>query len=358
MTTYGDAGVDLELSDLCSKIMYEASLETFQNRDCRFGEPVIQSGGFSGPIYVPELDDAFILKNSDGVGTKVEIAEKLGDHTTMAFDLIAMVVDDAAAMGAEAFAITDTLNVSELKLETIVQLAAGLTHAARRARIAVVGGEIAVLGNRINGEYVWDADGIAVLERSKQIDTSHIEPGDKIYALLEQGFRSNGFSLIRKILTKCFGEDWVNAPYHNELSWGEAVLTPSIIYTPIIVDAVGGYGEMPRVPIKGISHITGGGIPGNLARILPKGLGAHVDVEPIPPMLKLQELGEVPDEEAYRVWNMGAGMLLVCDDEEIVEIAEEYHVEAVEVGEVTDSKVITIKNNGFYKEKAELVYEV
>ena len=358
MTTYRDAGVDLDLSDLCSKIMYEASLQTFDNRDCRFGEPVIESGGFAGPIYIPELDDAYLLKNSDGVGTKVEIAEMMNNHTTMAFDLLAMICDDAAAMGAETFAITDTLNVSDLNLETIIQLAQGLVVAAHRARVAVVGGEIAVLGDRINGQYVWDADGNAILERRKIINKDLIEPGDKIYALLEQGFRSNGFSLIRRILSESLGPDWIDKPYHDELTWGEVAITPSIIYTPIIVDAMGAYGEDISCEIKGIAHVTGGGIPGNLNRALPKGLGAVLDVEPIPPMLKLQEMGNVQDDEAYRAWNMGAGMILICNDEKIIEIAESHDVDAVEVGEVTAKAEIVIKNNGFYKNEAELIYEI
>ena len=358
MVTYRDAGVDLEVSERCSRILYEAALKTFANRKGRFGEPVEALGSFSGPVYIPELKDAFLLKNSDGVGTKVEIAEKLGKHGTIAFDLLAMVCDDAAAMGAEPFAITNTLNVRELDINVIEQLAQGLVKAAECARVAVVGGELAVLGERIQGLYIWDADALAVLERSKAFRKETIKPGDRIVGLRERGFRSNGFSLIRKILQEHFGPDWVHAPYSAEKTWGEVTLMPSVIYTPVLVDAVGAYRESPKGQIKGAAHITGGGIPGNLPRCLPPGLGARVCVEPLEPMLKLQELGNVDDQEAYRVWNMGVGMLLITNDDMIFEIARRHGVEAQEVGEVIDEPKIVIENRGAFRQEKELIYEL
>jgi phosphoribosylformylglycinamidine cyclo-ligase len=358
MVTYRDAGVDLDLSEHCSRILYEAALKTFANRKGRFGEPQIAFGGFSGPVYISELKDAFLLKNSDGVGTKVEVAEKLGVHDTIAFDLLAMVCDDAAAMGAEPFAVTNTLNVRELKLEVIEQLTRGLVEAARKARVAVVGGELAVLGERVQGEYIWDADVIAVLEKSKAFHKKTIQPGDRIVGLKEQGFRSNGFSLIRKILEECFGPDWVHEPYDAKRTWGEVALTPSVIYTPLLVEAVGAYGEPPRAQVKGAAHITGGGIPGNLPRCLPQGLGARVRVEPLEPMLRLQELGSVDDREAYRVWNMGVGMLLITDDEAIFEVAYAHDVEAAVVGEIIDKPKIIIENQGVFRREKELIYAI
>ncbi len=358
MTTYKEAGVDIDLKDECSRIFYEASIKTFKNRKGRFGEPVIERGGFSGPILIDDLKDAFLLKNSDGVGTKVEIAERLKEHDTIAFDLLAMICDDAAAMGAEPFVATDTLNVSRLSLKTIEQLAEGLVAAAKRARIAVIGGEVAVLGDRINGEYIWDADVNAILEKKKILDKSSVKPGDRIIALREEGFRSNGFSLIRRILSKELGTQWPLAPYDKRRTWGKVALTPSVIYSPLIVDAVGGYGEAARAKIKGIAHITGSGIPGNLPRALPPSLGAFVDVEPLEPMLQLQEMGRVADREAYQTWNMGAGMLLICNDDAIFELADQHHVEAVVAGEIINKQKIIIRNHGFFQRGVELSYEI
>jgi phosphoribosylformylglycinamidine cyclo-ligase len=358
MAPYRESGVDLDLSGRCSRVLYEAALQTFADRKGRFGEPCVEYGGFSGPVYIPELEDAYLLKNSDGVGTKVEVAEKLGKHDTIAFDLLAMVCDDAAAMGAEPFAVTNTLNVRELNVRIIGQLARGLAEAAGRARVAVVGGELAVLGKRIEGEYIWDADCLAVLERSKAFRKDSIDPGDRIVGLREKGFRSNGFSLIRVILEERYGPDWVHAPYDAKRTWGEVALTPSVIYTPILVDAVGAYGEPPKAKIDGAAHITGGGIPGNLPRCLPKGLGARVSVEPLEPMVRLQELGDVGDREAYRVWNMGVGMLFITNDDHLFEIAHEHGVEACEVGEVIDEPKIIIENRGAFRRGKELVYEI
>jgi phosphoribosylformylglycinamidine cyclo-ligase len=357
MTRYEESGVDLELGERCSQVMYEAAVATFKSRAGRFGEPKLERGGFSGPIYIQELRDTYILKNSDGVGTKVEVAQLMGKHDTVAYDLLAMVCDDAAAMGAEPFAVTDTLNVKRLRLELVEQLASGLVKAAEAARVAVVGGEIAARGDQLNTEYIWDADCAAVLEQGKGPKRDAIKPGDRIMALRSAGFRSNGFSLIRKILEERFGERWVDRPYDSKLSWGEVALTPSLIYTPLLVDLFGGYGEEPRAEIKGAAHITGGGVPENLPRILPQGLGAYIDLEPHPPMLRLQELGGVDDREAYRVWNMGAGMVLITNDDKVFELARAHGIEAREVGEVLAEPVIRIRNRGYFQEPKELVYE-
>lgn len=357
MTTYKQVGVDIDLKDRCSEIFYEAALKTFQNRRGRFGEPLIARSAFSGPIYFKELKDAYLLKNSDGVGTKIEVAELMNKHDTIAFDLLAMVCDDAAVMGGEPFALTNTLNVSRLDLGVIEQLAAGLVKAAERARVAVVGGEVAVL-DRLQGLYIWDADVVAILERKKELKRGAIKPGDHIIGLGEQGFRSNGFTLIRKILRGRFGPRWIEKPYDAKRIWGEVALTPSIIYTPVLVEAIGAYGQQARAKIKGAAHITGGGIGGNLPRCLPEGLGAYVDIEPLEPMLKLQELGGVDDREAYRVWNMGVGMLIVTNDNAIFQVAKEHNVEAFKAGEVIDEPKIIIENKGFFKKEKQLVYEV
>jgi phosphoribosylformylglycinamidine cyclo-ligase len=334
--------------------MYEASIKTFSNRR-GFFEPLIERGGFSGPIYIRELKDAYILKCSDGVGTKVRVASQMDKHDTIAYDLLAMVCDDAACMGAEPFAVTNTLNVKKLELDLINSLASGLVKAAKSAKVAVVGGEIAELGDLLNQEYIWDADCIAVIERDKlKMKKEEPKPGDKIIALRSRGFRCNGFSLVRRIL-KRLGKDWVKKPYDSR-TWGEVVLTPSLIYTPLLVEAFGGYGEKPKVKIKKAAHITGGGIPANLRRILPEGLGAYIDIKPHEEMLALQELGKVEDREAYRVWNMGVGMLLVTNDK-IFELAKKYGIEAVKAGEVISEPVIRIKNRGFFGKEKELVYD-
>lgn len=358
MASYRDAGVDLELSKRCSQLFYEAALRTFSNRKGRFGEPEVAPGAFSGPIYVSRLEDAYLMKNSDGVGTKIEVAERLGEHESIAFDLLAMTCDDAAAVGAEPFAVTNTLNVRDLDVDRIHELAEGLVRAAQRARVAVVGGEIAVLGKRIGGEYTWDADVIAVLERGKRLDPGNVRPGDPVIGLREEGFRSNGFSLIREVLERRHGPDWVHCEYDARRTWGEAALTPSVIYTPLIVDAVGPYGEGGKASIKAAAHITGGGIPGNLPRCLPKGLGARLDVLPPEPVLRLQELGGVPDEEAYRVWNMGVGMVVVTDDERLTQLAGDYGVKAEVIGEVTDEPRVRIENRGWFQEEGELRFEL
>lgn len=359
MTTYKDSGVDQELKDKCSAIMYEAAIKTFENRKGRFGKPETARADFTGPVYISELKDAYIVKNSDGVGSKPEITERMDKYDTIAFDLFAMVCDDAVTAGAEPFAVTNTLNVRHHDLRITEQLANGMLEAARVARVAVVGGEIAELGDQLTCSYTWDADVIGLVEMHKRLTLKRdIQVGDRIVGFQHIGFRCNGYTLLRKVLAETFGKEWHKQPYDRQHTWGEIALIPSQIYTPVIVDAVGAYKEPAKVKIKGVAHITSGGIPGNLPRILPPKLGASVSVKPYEPMLALQEMGNVPDREAYMVWNMGVGMLVITNDDAIFELAKLYGVKAFIAGEVIKEPRIEIENHAFFKDEATLVFPI
>jgi phosphoribosylformylglycinamidine cyclo-ligase len=357
--------------------MYDASKMTFINRIMKFGEPVMLEGGFSGPIYIEELD-SYMLLNSDGVGTKSMVAELVGKYDTLAYDLLAMVCDDAIAVGAEPFALTNTLNVKEQNEEVTKQLAKGLVEASKEAGVAVVGGEIAELSDMMACGYMWDATVAAIVKKEKMITGEGIEPGDHIVGLASDGFRSNGMTLIRKILEKnprklgknvaqnlfaimlpFIGNKWYEMSFDENKTWGEEVLTPSRIYTPLIMSMHGRYDEEAKIELKGIAHVTGGGIPGNLSRILPGGMGANIrPPEPHKAMLRLQEIGGVDDKEAYKVWNMGLGMIVVTNH--VCRINEEslkFGITPHYLGKVTDDNCITLANKGFYKKEKELCFE-
>ncbi len=335
MSTYEDAGVNVSLGDKCSAIAYAAAKKTFAGRKGLIGEPVIDDGGFSGVL---DMGDYYLVQNDDGVGTKIAIAEKIGRFETLGYDLAAMVADDAACIGAETISITNTIDTNKLDEKTVSQMMEGLEKACLEHKIVVPGGEIAELGNMVNG-YSWNATAVGIVEKHKLINGEKIKPGDRLIGLRSPGFRSNGFSLIRHILTEKFGENWPAEKYDDIRTWGEVTLIPSMIFCSAILAMHGRYRQPAQVELKGVVHITGGGIPGNLPRILKKtGYGAKIDKLPEPDdaMKKLIEFGSVSREEAFKTWNMGVGMILVSNDvDKVIEIAATHGIEAMEIGEIT-----------------------
>lgn len=342
MGTYKESGVDVELGDRCSKIAYDAAKATFAGRKGLMGEPVSDEGGFTGIL---DMGDFYLVQNDDGVGTKIEVAERMRKFDTLGYDLLAMVVDDAICLGAEVISVTNTLDSPKLDEEMVRGLMKGLQMAALEQKIVVPGGELAELSGALNGA-VWNATAVGVVAKDRVLDGADIQVGDAIIGLKTDGIRSNGLSLARKILLDEFGEDWVDEKYDDGRTWGEVILTPSKIYHAAILNIIGRYGSPKEHSIKGIVHNTGGGIRGNLPRLLKKhGLGAKLDslIEPHGFMLKLMELGQVSLEEAYKTWNMGVGMMMVVGAEEadgVVEALSKEGVEAQVIGYVTGGEEI------------------
>ncbi|MFH1284884.1 MAG: phosphoribosylformylglycinamidine cyclo-ligase, partial [Candidatus Peregrinibacteria bacterium] len=334
MATYKESGVDIDLGDKCSAIAYQAAKNTFASRKGMIGEPLIDDGGFSGAL---DMGDYYLVQNDDGVGTKMEIAEVTGILDTLGFDLVAMVADDAICIGAEPLSITNTIDADHLDENKISAMMKGLESAALKHKIVIPGGEIAELGKACNG-YIWNATCVGIVEKEKLITGKDIRPGDKIIGLKSVGFRSNGFSLVRHILREKFGDTWHKEKYDDSRTWGEITLTPSKIFTSAVMEMHGRYKHNGLVALKGIAHVTGGGIEGNLKRVLKKNkLGAKLDNLPAPleVMNRLMEIGSVPKEEAYRTWNMGVGMILISNDvDQIAEICARHEIETQVIGEV------------------------
>lgn len=364
---YACSGVHIDLGDDASKILFNASKRTWENRRGRFGEVEQAFDDFAGLRVVPLKglpDDSVMNLSFDGIGTKTYIAERTGNHRTAAFDLFAMVCDDAVVRGAEPVLIGSILDVRSLKdkdesyIEFVRQLAEGYVAAAKVARVAVVNGEVAELGARVYGygnfNYNWGAGIAWFAQRKRLLSGKEIKPGDYIVALREEGFRSNGWSLVRKVLENKYGSEWHREPYAG-ITLGEAVSIPSRIYCATVSDMFGGLAGEPRLEVHGVAHITGGGIPGKLGRVLkPSGLGAFIDepFEPSPIMEYVQNLGNVSDREAYRTWNMGNGMLVITPNpDEAIKVASEHGIDSKVVGEIVNetSGRIVLKNKGFNK---------
>lgn len=334
MATYEDSGVNVEMGDKCSAIAYNAAKATFAGRKGMIGEAVVEDGGFTGTL---DMGEYFLVQNDDGVGSKMQVAEMMNKYDTMGQDLLCMVIDDAVCIGAEPISVTNTIDVDKVDEAKIAPLMEGLKNAALEHKVVIPGGEIAEMGEMCNG-YIWNATCVGIVEKHKVINGQNIKPGDPLIALISPNFRSNGLSLVRHILGEKFGPNWVNEKFDETRTWGEIVIEPSKIYAGAIMEMHGRYKESPQVELKGVCHITGGGIPGNLPRILKKtGLNYKLTNLPNPPsaMQKLMELGNVSEEEAYKTWNMGVGMILVSNDyEKISAICQKHGIETQIIGEV------------------------
>lgn len=365
---YKDAGVDIQLGDQASRILYEAARETWSNRSGRFGEVITPLDDFTGirMIEVGNLPRGTLLGlGFDGVGTKVEIGERVAKHDTIAYDLFAMVCDDAVVRGGEPVLVGTVLDVNTLGgedesyLHFIKQLSLGYVNAAREAGVAVINGEIAELGARVQGygpfAYNWSAGVLWFAKRDRMFTGFEIEVGDTLVGLREEGFRSNGLSLVRRILTQSFGDDWHTRSWEGQ-NVGDLVLRPSRVYARAITAITGGIDGEPQAKLHAVAHITGGGIPGKLGRVLkPKKLGARID-DPFPPgdmVHYCQQLGKVTDEEAYRTWNMGQGMIIASPEpDKVIEVVKSFHLDAKVIGCVVSTSGTSIRSKGaFEKDK-------
>lgn len=334
MSTYEQSGVNISLGDQCSRIAYQAATSTFKGREGMIGQPVKDEGGFSGML---DMGEFYLVQNDDGVGTKIQIAEAIGKYDTLGYDLLAMVLDDAICVGAEPISVSNTLDVNKVDPDKIQSLMNGLKEAALSHKIVIPGGEIAELGDAVAG-YLWNATVVGVVEKEKVITGENIQPGDKLIALHSDGFRSNGFSLVRYILKNHLGEDWANQPYDENQTWGEATLIPSKIYSSAVLELHGRYKEPAKAKLNGVVHVTGGGIHGNLERITKK-ISHSANIthlpEPHPIMKKLMEIGRVAEEEAYKTWNMGVGMILISPDVDIIqEVCSKHQIKTSIIGEI------------------------
>lgn len=351
--SYSQSGVDVGRGDECSRIAYEASQKTFTNQRIDVIEAEELEGGFAGPLRIKsDLKGATLVKNSDGVGSKALVAQRMERYDTLGYDLIAMLADDTASTGALPVAGTNTLDLASANTKLVEELMEGLVEACRVANIAMVGGEIAELPDQVKGyssPFIWNGDLLGLSGKRGEIDGRSIEPGQSIVGLRGNGIRSNGLTLAREICRSSFGPDWHDEQFDGAVCWGEVLLKPSRIYAPILVELTGGFRGEPGADVTGIVHVTGGGMA-NLKRVLPDETGAKLDnlFRPGKEFIRLQELGPVAEEEAYRTWNMGQPLLLITPEPERVEkVLEVFEVSSRVVGEVTDRSGIICQGRGF-----------
>lgn len=367
--------VNIELGDDVSKMLYEASKQTHDNRP---GLLVEFHESFSGLRAIPatmlkDVGNMYLNLAFDGVGTKVEVSERLDDHSVVAHDLFAMVCDDAVVRGAEPVAIGSILDVRQLDdnehtRTAVRQLAHGYVEAARAAGVVVVNGEVAELGDRVGGygefNYNWGATVLWFAHKDRILTGHQIQPGDTLVGLAEHGFRSNGITDVRKAMLEHYGPQWQDVVVQElgEVSLGRLVQKPSIIYSRFVSGLTGGYDidKEPEATVTGVAHITGGGQPSKLGRMLePSGLGVTIDNPIDPPriMTEVQKLRGFSDEKAYGKWHMGAGMVIATSEpDRVLAEAESHGLTAQAIGQITDEPGIRIKNRGAVQDEEWLTF--
>jgi len=306
--SYEAAGVSIGAGEAAVDRIKETVRSTFRP------EVIGDIGGFGGLFaFDPSrYREPVLVSSTDGVGTKALIAEATGRFTTIGVDLVAMCVDDVVTLGAEPLFFQDYIAVGRLDPDQIAQLVEGVADGCRQAGCALIGGEMAEHpGAMAPGQFDLVGFAVGVVERDRLITGEHVQVGDVVIGLPSPGLRSNGYSLARRVLLERAGRSLDEPAYagaHHSLA--DELLTPSVIYAPAVLAV------QKVVDVHAIAHVTGGGLPGNVPRVLPDGLAARLDRSAWtqPPIFDLiARRGRVDTEEMLATFNMGLGMVLVSD---------------------------------------------
>jgi phosphoribosylformylglycinamidine cyclo-ligase len=303
---YRQAGVDIDAGNSVVRRIRSLARQTFT--------PGVLSdiGSFGGlfDLAAAGVQDPVLVTSADGVGTKLRLAFMTGEHRSIGRDLVNHCVDDILVQGAVPLFFLDYLATGKLEPDVAVQIVEGLAAACRENGCALLGGETAEMpGFYAAGEYDVAGFIVGVVGRDRLIDGSTIAPGDVLIGLPSSGLHTNGYSLARRIAFELAGLRHDSSVPELGTSIGEALLVPHRSYLPVIRPL------LPRREVKGMAHITGGGITDNLPRILRDGLHAEIDRSAwqVPAIFKwLQSTGQVPDADMLRTFNMGIGLILVC----------------------------------------------
>jgi phosphoribosylformylglycinamidine cyclo-ligase len=301
--SYRDAGVDIDAGDALVE-----RIKPFAKRTMR-PEVLAGIGGFGALCELPKkYRHPVLVSGTDGVGTKLKLAFMLGRHDTVGIDLVAMSVNDVLVQGAEPLFFLDYFACGRLEAGVAAEVIRGIARGCEIAGCALIGGETAEMpGMYPEGEYDLAGFCVGVVEKERIIDGRSIAPGDALLGLASSGAHSNGYSLVRKILERARLD--LTADFHGR-SLGEAILAPTRIYVKPVLELI------ERIPVKGLAHITGGGITGNVPRMLPAGTRAVIRKAswPRPALFDwLQREGGVAEDEMHRVFNCGIGLVVAVD---------------------------------------------
>ncbi|KAJ9508756.1 hypothetical protein QJQ45_028058 [Haematococcus lacustris] len=319
--TYKQAGVDIDAG------------EELVRRIKRMNPSM--NTGFSG--FVP-FGDSYLVSGTDGVGTKLKLAFDLNKHDTVGIDLVAMSVNDVVTSGAQPMFFLDYFATGKLDVDQAEQVVKGIIEGCNQSGCALLGGETAEMpGFYQNGEYDLAGFAVGSVKKEKLIDGKSIKAGDVVLAFKSSGVHSNGFSLVRKVLEVSGTSLHAPCPWNASSTIGQVLLQPTTIYVKKVVEL------HEKVGLKGVVHITGGGMTENIPRVIPNGLGVKVNATSyqVPELFQwLMAAGNVPLDDMRRTFNMGVGMIMVVDPENVA-AAQALVPELWVLGEVVEGEGVT-----------------
>ena len=335
MLTYKQSGVDIDEGNRAVDLIKGKIKSTYDNN------VIGDLGNFSGLYSLKEfvgMEEPVLLSSTDGVGTKLRLAQMMDKHDTVGIDLVAMCVNDLICQGARPLFFLDYIATGKLVAEQVEQIVSGIVEGCKMAGCALVGGETAEMpGMYSEDEYDLAGFSVGIADREKIVSGKDVKVGDTLIGIASSGVHSNGFSFVRKIFLEKYGYRLEQHIEELGMSLGEALLTPTKIYVKLVLDLIAKY------ELKAIAHITGGGVIENITRVIPKGLGIDINKNSWekPAIFKMIESFNAVDErELHKSFNMGVGLVLIVDKEnanEIVDYINTTDEKAYIIGEVVDT---------------------
>ena len=335
MLTYKQSGVDIDEGNRAVELIKGKIKTTYDNN------VIGDLGNFSGLYSLKDftnMTEPVLLSSTDGVGTKLKLAQMMDKHDTVGIDLVAMCVNDLICQGAKPLFFLDYIATGKLVAEQVEQIVSGIVEGCKMAGCALVGGETAEMpGMYSEDEYDLAGFSVGIADREKIVSGKNVKSGDTLIGIASSGVHSNGFSFVRKIFLDKYGYTLDQHIEELGMTLGHALLTPTKIYVKLVLDLI------EKHKLKAIAHITGGGVIENITRVIPKGLGIDINKNSWekPAIFKMIESFNAVDErELHKSFNMGIGLVLIVDKENVNEIVDYINTtdeKAYIIGEVVDT---------------------
>lgn len=335
MLTYRDSGVDIDEGNRAVELIKNKIKGTYDNN------VIGDLGNFSGLYSLKDfmsMEEPVLLSSTDGVGTKLKLAQMLNIHNTVGIDLVAMCVNDIICQGAKPLFFLDYIATGKLVPEKIDDIVSGIVEGCKQAECALIGGETAEMPGMYSKEdYDLAGFSVGIADKNKIISGQNVKVGDTLIGIASSGIHSNGYSFIRKIFLEEYKYELDQYIEELEMTLGEALLVPTKIYVKLVMNLIKKY------DLKAIAHITGGGVIENIPRVIPKGLGIDINKNSWekPAIFKMiEEFNSIDEIELHKSFNMGIGLVIVVDSdksEEITKFINEGEEKAFIIGEVVDS---------------------
>lgn len=348
MLTYKQSGVDIDEGNRAVDLIKEKIKGTYD------GNVIGDLGNFSGLYSLKDfvsMKEPVLLASTDGVGTKLKIAQMMDKHDTVGIDLVAMCVNDLICQGAKPLFFLDYIALGKLVPEHIEKVVGGIADGCKMSECALIGGETAEMpGMYGEGDYDLAGFSIGIADKDKIVSGKDVKSGDVLIGISSSGVHSNGFSFVRKIFIDTYNYKMDQYVGKLGMTLGEALLTPTKVYVGLALDTI------KKHNVKAIAHITGGGLIENITRVIPKGLGLNIDKKSWekPPIFKLIEgFNAVEERELHKSFNMGIGLVMIVNKEDAQDV-----VNSINSRENDNLKYVDEKYKDLFKDNAYIIGEV